>query len=382
MPVTSQLICSTLADLVSINSVNPAYEGGVSEAAVLRYLETFFGQLGVETWTQEVFPGRSNLIARLPGRNASRRVLLEAHMDTVSVTGMTIPPFEPRIDQGRLYGRGACDTKAGLAGMMHALAALKADGTTPPCDIWLAAVVDEEFSYRGVLKLCEGLTGHAAVVAEPTQLRLVVASKGVLRWRIRVHGRSAHSSKPHLGVNAITQMARLILALDDDRTRLSATNDPLLGPATLSVGVIQGGVQVNVVPDACVIEIDRRLLRGETVTEVLWHYQRLIDRLAASQPGFSASMDAPLLIDEALDTPVNLSAVQLAGELLRNLGLSGDPSGVPFGSDASKLSRHGVPSMVFGPGSIDQAHAADEYVDIQQVLVAYEFYRSFIQRFE
>lgn len=382
MRVTSQLIYSTLADLVSINSVNPAYDGGVSEAAVLHYLQNFFGQRGVETWTQEVFPGRSNLIARLPGRNPSRRVLLEAHMDTVSVKGMTIPPFEPRIEQGRLYGRGSCDTKAGLAGMMHALAALKADGTTPPCEIWLAAVVDEEFSYRGVVRLCEGLVGHAALVAEPTELRMVVASKGVLRWRIRVRGRSAHSSKPHLGVNAITQMARLVLALEDDQRRLSAAPHPLLGPATLSVGVIQGGVQVNMVPDACVIEIDRRLLPGETVTDVLSHSQRLIDRLAALNPGFNAFMEPPLLIDEALDTPANHGAVQLAGQVLRQLGLNGDPAGVPFGSDASKLSRQGVPSLLFGPGSIDQAHAADEYVEIEQVLVAHEFYRSFIQRFE
>src|SRR5258707_916378 len=123
-------ILQTLAGLVRINSINPAYEGGVSEAGVVAYVRDFFATRNIETWEQEVFPGRPNIIARLPGKT-SRRIILEAHTDTVSVKGMTIPPFEPTIANGRLYGRGSCDTKAGLAGMMHALAALKADGITP-----------------------------------------------------------------------------------------------------------------------------------------------------------------------------------------------------------------------------------------------------------
>lgn len=375
-------VIATLADLVRINSINPAYEGGVSEVAMVAYIQSFFQERGVETWTQDVFPSRPNLIARLPGRDPRRRIVYEAHTDTVSVNGMSIPPFDPVIAEGRLYGRGACDTKAGLAGMMHAVASLKAEGFTPPCEVWLAAAVDEEFSYRGVVKLCEGLTGHAAIVAEPTELRLVVASKGVLRWRIRGRGRAAHSSKPHLGVNAITHMARCVLALEEDHQRLAVRAHPLLGPATCNVGVIQGGVQVNFVPDACVIEIDRRLLPGEKVQAVLAHYQRLLEDLTARHPGFSAAMDVPMLTDEALDTPPDAPPARLAGELLRELGLNGEPCGVPFGSDASKLSRQGLPSLVFGPGSIDRAHAAVEYVEIDQVHLAYDFYRAFLRRFE
>ncbi|MBI1842177.1 MAG: M20 family metallopeptidase [Verrucomicrobia bacterium] len=375
-------VIQTLADLVRINSVNPAYEGGVSEAGMADYIRTFFQSRGLETFEQEVFPGRRNVIARLPGRDPARRVILEAHTDTVSVAGMRIPPFEPSISDGRLHGRGACDTKGGLAGMMHALASLKAEGFVPPCEAWLAAVVDEEHSYRGVVKLCDGLTAHAAIVAEPTELRLVAASKGVLRWRIHVHGRAAHSSKPQLGVNAIAHMARLVLALEDNHQQLATRPHPLLGPATCNVGVIRGGVQVNFVPDSCHIEIDRRLLPGEKVGDTLAGYQRLIHELAVRHVGFAATMESPMLVDEALDTPMDAPLVKAAGEILRDLGLDGTPRGVPFGSDASKLSRQGVPSLIFGPGSIDRAHAAEEFVEIDQVLRAFEFYRAFLRRFE
>lgn len=374
-------VLNTLGDLVRIKSVNPAYEGGVPEAAMADYIHRFFQARGIETWQQEVFPGRPNLIAKLPGRDTSRRIILEAHTDTVSVKGMTIPPFEPILADGRMYGRGACDTKAGLAAMMHAVASLKEHGQVPACDVWLAAVVDEEFSFRGVVKLCEGLEAAAAIVAEPTELRAVVASKGVLRWRIRTHGRSAHSSKPHLGVNAVTQMARLVLAMDRDNQQLAQTVHPLLGPATVNVGVIRGGVQVNFVPDDCVIEVDRRLLPGERVAGVLDHYAALLAELKSADPMFDAEMEPPMLVDEALETPVDASVVQRASQVLHALGRDPVPAGVPYGSDASKLSRQGVPAIIFGPGSIDRAHAAVEYVECDQVLLATEFYRQFLLRF-
>ena len=375
-------VIETLAELVRINSVNSSYEGGPGEREIARWVRRFFEQRGIEVWEQEVFSDRPNVIARLPGGDPSRRVILEAHTDTVSVQGMTIPPFEPRIVDGKMFGRGSCDTKAGLAGMMQAVASLHEEGIQPPCEVWLAAVVDEEFSYRGVVKLCEGLTGQAAIVAEPTGLRAVIASKGVLRWRIIVRGKAAHSSKPHLGVNAINHMARIVLALEEDHQRLAAREHPLLGPATCNVGVIRGGVQVNFVPDECAIEIDRRLLPGERAADVLAHHQGLLDALKAEHPTLDAFMeDPPLLTDEALETPADSDAARLASTLLNEMGLDGNLCGVPFGSDASKLSRQGIPSLVFGPGSIDQAHAAVEFVELEQVERAFDFYRNFILRF-
>ena len=371
-------VLQTLTDLVRINSVNPSYQGGPGEAAMAEYLMHFFGSHGVECWKQAVWPDRPNVLARLPGRDSSRRVVLEAHMDTVSIQGMTIAPFHPQVSGGRLYGRGACDTKGGLAGMMQALIALKQDGITPPCEVLLAATVDEEFSYRGVVKLCENLQAEAAIVAEPTELRLVVATKGVLRCRIQVKGRSAHSSKPHLGINAISHMARVIAAIEADDAELASRQHPLVGSGTCNIGVISGGVQVNFVPDLCTIEIDRRLLPGESAESAVAHYRALLGRL----DGIHAEIEEPLLlVDEALDTPLTSPVVKVASTVLSSLGLQADPVGVPFGCDASKLSRAGIPSIVFGPGSIDQAHTADESVELDQVEAAFEFYRHFLRSF-
>jgi acetylornithine deacetylase ArgE len=376
-------VLETLARLVAINSINPGYEGGTSEEEVAAFVERFFASVGVETFRQSVLPGRSNVIARLEGRNPQRRVVLEAHMDTVSVVGMEIPPFEPSISNGRLFGRGSCDTKASLAAMMHALAEIKQEGSIPPCEVWLAAVVDEEVNFRGVTTLCaSGLQANAAIVGEPTGLAPVIASKGVLRWKIRTQGKAAHSSKPHLGVSAIEHMVPILQALGAEHKRLQESVHPLLGPGTLNVGVIRGGTQVNFVPDKCEIEIDRRLLPGEDVESVLQQHARMLFELQEQYPGLIASMEPPELADAALETAPNEKVVTVAQDVLAALGLPSQAYGVPFGSDASKLSRHGVPSIIFGPGSIDQAHAAVEYVDCGQVITAASFFKNFLLQFE
>lgn len=370
-------VLRTLADLVALKSINPAYEGGLPEEDVARYVEQFFASRGIETFRQEVLPGRQNVIARLPGVDTKRRLILEAHMDTVSVNGMTIPPFTPEVREGRLYGRGSCDTKAGLATMMHALAHWKQEGRVPPCEVWLAAVVDEEAGFRGVVKLCEGLDAAGAIVAEPTEMRLVVAAKGVLRWKLRTLGVAAHSAKPHLGVSAIRHMTPVLQWLNDAADSLGAPVHPLLGPATLSVGMIHGGEQINFVPDRCEVAIDRRLLPGEDGRTVWTAYRDALVRI----PGIQAEMDEPMIADPAMETDVQAPVVTVAQSVLGEMGYDVTPCGVPFGSDASKFVQQGIPAIIFGPGSIDQAHAAVEYVPCDEVLAALAFHIEFIGRF-
>jgi acetylornithine deacetylase len=316
-------------------------------------------------------------------------------MDTVSVRGMAIQPWSPQIRDGRLYGRGACDTKGGLAAMMHALASLAEERVRTPCEIVFAATVDEEYSYRGVAALCRespfeplsgntesGLHADAAIVAEPTSLNMVTASKGLVRWKIETRGRAAHSAKPHLGVSAIEKMAKIITAMQSDTERLSLRQHPLLGPATCNIGRIRGGEQINFVPDRCEIEIDRRMLPGESVESVLQHSQALLDRLAAEDRDFDAQISPPMLTDVPLETDKNCQPVRTMASVLSELGLDATPIGVPFCSDASKFGAIGIPSMILGPGSIDQAHAAVEFVDCQQVIAAAEIYRRFMIEFD
>ncbi len=370
-------VINTLEDLIRINSVNPAYEQGQPEAAMASYVADFCRERNIETWKQEVFPERPNIIARIDGEQPGKRIIFEAHTDTVTAVDMETP-FEPVVRNGRLYGRGACDTKGGLAAMMHALAQVKASGHKPPGEIWLAATVDEEHSCGGIKALCETLETletDAAVVAEPTQLRATTACKGCLRWRIVVHGQEAHSAKPHLGSNAIVHMAEIIRAIDQDTQSLNSRSHPLLGSPTCNIGIIRGGTQVNVVPDHCRIEIDRRLLPGEEVGDVLTYYATLLDDLRSLIPTLDYTMEPPTVVAPPLETPASIPLVQRAAEILREMQLDSELLGVPFSCNASTLSQHGVPCIVFGPGSIDQAHTPEEYVECSQVERAVDFYQ-------
>lgn len=372
-----------LAGLVAIDSVNPAY-GGPGEAAIAAAIHSRLRAAGVATFIQPVTADRANVVGVLTGRDRTRRIVLEAHMDTVSVAGMTVPPFDPVVRDGRLFGRGACDVKGGLAAMLQAVLDVAEAGVQPPCDVWLAAVVDEEHAYTGVLALIDGLaaagSAEAAVVAEPTRLRIVTATKGVLRFRIRLQGKAAHSSQPWLGTSAVSAAARVVLALDTAHEALAAARaHPLLGQATGCVGLIAGGVQVNIVPETCEIAVDRRLLPGEDAAAVLDGYRRLVSDLLGDGPVRTAC--EPLLTDPPLETPSTTAVVRTAATAAAALGLDASPIGVPYGSDASKLSRDGIPAIVFGPGSIDDAHAADESVSLDAVATAAAFYREFLLRF-
>jgi acetylornithine deacetylase/succinyl-diaminopimelate desuccinylase family protein len=369
-------VLELLSNLIRINSVNPSYEGGVPEAAIVEYLQSYFERNSLETWQQEVFPGRPNLITRIPGRNPARKLVFEAHTDTVSIGGMTIPPFEPSISEGKMYGRGACDTKAGLAAMCFAAAALKQGNAVPPCDIWIVAAADEEFSFGGARRFLEGTEAAGAIIAEPTMMRIAIASKGVLRWRIHCRGKAAHSSKPHRGINAIEKMAHVIRLLEEENTKAQSISHPLLDASTLTVGVIQGGRQINMVPDLCTIEVDRRLLPGERISDVLARYRKILES------SLNVEFEAPMLEDEALETPADSAIVQCATAVAKEIGTDAAPIGVSFGSDASKFSRAGIPSIICGPGNIDLAHSAVEYIELEQVELAVEFYRRLMLIFD
>ncbi|MDG0814553.1 M20 family metallopeptidase [Cohnella rhizosphaerae] len=364
-----------LEQLIAIQSVNPHYgDGAAGEAEVARYIERLCERAGLSVMRQPVIEGRDNVIVRLNTPRPGPLLMLEAHMDTVSLGSMQTP-LVPVYRDGRLYGRGACDTKGSLAAMLAAMETFAREPEALGCDVALCATVDEEHAFRGPLKLLElGLPVAAAVVGEPTGLRIVAAHKGCARFAVHVRGKAAHSSVPHEGVNAIVRMAKVIGFLEDTiAPELASVRDELCGPATLSIGTIAGGKQINIVPERCTIEVDRRIVSGENPGEVLAALER---RLAAwgGEHGVKLEVE-PLLLDWALGTPQDDPIVRAASDTARRLALPADVCGETYGSNASKYQGiGGIPSIVYGPGSIAQAHSREEWVSVAEVEAAAAFY--------
>jgi acetylornithine deacetylase/succinyl-diaminopimelate desuccinylase family protein len=378
-----------LSDLVAIPSVNPMGRPlggpGVLEGGMSDYLEGWFRALGVRCERETIAPGRDNVLAWYDapgsgsGTGAGVTLLFDAHQDTVPADGMTIPPFEPRIEGGRLYGRGACDIKGGMAAMLVAFARLVRGRPEGSASVIMACTVDEEFTHIGSSRLAERPLGaDLAVVAEPTLLDIVHCHKGAVRWKVRARGVACHSSTPHLGANAIYRMAGVVAALAEHAAELSrAEPHPILGPPSLSVGRIEGGVSVNVVPDACEIEIDRRLIPGERPDAAMERaYRAVARRLGADGTGSFEFL--PPWVNMPSLSPESAAAgrwpERVAEALAPVLGRMPGVSGVPYGTDAGPLGAAGLPCLVFGPGDIAQAHTKDEWVDLDQVRTAVDAY--------
>jgi acetylornithine deacetylase/succinyl-diaminopimelate desuccinylase family protein len=376
LSIHAEELRKTLADLVSINSVNPRFADGPGEAEVADYIVRFFKHNGISCECQEVLPERMNVICRVEGKADKPALLLEAHMDTATDVGMSIPPFLPKIDGKRLYGRGSCDTKAGLAAMLHAMKAIAAADRPEGGAVLFLGSVDEEDLFRGINRSIETVPRiGGAIVAEPTDLQIVTMSKGVMRWRFRTLGKVAHSSKPHLGVNAITAMARVVLALDDHYSVAPPSRiHPLLGSPTLNVGVIQAGNQVNQVPETCTAEIDRRLVPGETADGVLREFAKIVEWSRKGHPEVEVELDDVYLQTDPLETSLESHIVRTLCRIQNQWNGRPVLNGVPYASDASALSQAGIPSVILGPGNIDQAHSDCEYVDLDQVTCAARMY--------
>lgn len=352
-----------LAELIALPSVNPTFvpagSPNTGEQKVAEFLAATAANAGLAVEFQEVFPGRSNLLARLESRGRTkRRIILGPHMDTVPASD---EQFKPVKKNGRIYGRGACDTKGSVAAMLTALSRVASTrGALNETEILFTAFVDEEDAQTGSRAFAKkGIKAGLAIIGEPTLNKVVTAHKGDLWLKIETHGKAAHGSKPHLGKNAVHAMCPIVDWLLADYTKqLAKRKHPLLGNPTVSVGAIRGGTQANVVPDRCEIIIDRRTLPGETQAGVERELNAFLKRIPGARLGnFKTNECWPMETNPAL--PLVKQFLDQAGQR--------KPLGVDFFCDAAILGAAGIPCVVFGPGDIAQAHTVDEWIDLKSL---------------
>jgi acetylornithine deacetylase len=367
-----------VADLVAIPSINPL-EGplteGRGEAQLAAFVHSYLQEAGIECELRDALPGRPNVVARLPGAS-EEAVWFDAHLDTVSAEGMQFEPFAARIEGDQLFGRGSADDKGSLAAMIAALLEVAASGTPPPATILLTATADEEHQMTGLRTLLDsGLQARAAIVGEPTGLEIITAHKGVCRFQITTRGKAVHSSRPEEGVNAIYRMASIVQALEAyAKGGVGSGAHPLLGRATLSVGVIRGGEYVNVVPDSCLIDVDRRLLPGEEGRPAVIDVRTYLTNVA--DEGLDFEVSDPLLLVPGLDIRGDDPLVQAAAAAIKQVTGKAHLNGMTGTTHAGPLTEAGIPSLVVGPGAMGQAHTATEQLDLTQVEQAAAIYQA------
>ena len=370
-------VTQLLSDLVSIPSINPSlftdHTSLTGEEEVAEYLAAYTHGLGVSIQRQAVLPNRRNILFRLkPKGRIKHRVMLTPHMDVVPAEEKS---FKPKIKNGRLYGRGACDTKGSMAAFFQAFCDLAKNGPLPQKpEILFVGLVDEEFGQAGSRKLAKvGPKADLAIAGEPTGLKLITAHKGSLWLQLKTEGVAAHGATPMNGKNAIESMSPILQTLFQDYPRLlNERTHPLLGSPTLNIGRILGGTQPNIVADHCTIDLDRRTIPGEDEESVKHELKNLFKQQKLPIPEFVLSRSVPC---PPLDTNPNLPFIQ---SLLRATKKR-KTYGVSYFTDASPIAMGGTPAVVFGPGNIAQAHAKNEWIQLEELDSAKAIILNFLQ---
>ena len=352
--------------LVAIDSRNPSLVfDGPGEGACAEFLAHVLAEWGFDVALQDSGAGRPNVIARI-GSGAGRSIMLNGHLDTVGVEGMTHAPFEPAVRDGRLYGRGATDMKGGVASMCAAAARAARAGLAG--SVLVTAVTDEEYRSQGTAAvIAAGLRADAAIVTEPTRLAICPAHRGFAWLELVVRGRAAHGSRYDIGVDAIT-LASLVVAEVDayQREVLAARAHPLLGRPSLHAALVDGGIGLSTYPDRCAVQFERRTIPGERPEDFAAEVQGAVDRVRARRP----ELDAEVTLGFAQgpnDVDVAHPIVRALGDALGAQSLPAPIEGLSCWTDAALLSEAGIPAICFGPGDIGLAHAAEEYVTLQDI---------------
>lgn len=383
MSVSKHLsVVELLTRMVQIDSVNANVSGNPdAEVEIALFLEQQLIERGLKVRRMKT-PGCDNLIATLEVKADLPWLMFESHMDTVSIAGMTIDPLAAEIRDGKMWGRGTCDTKGTGASMIEAITRYAA-GSHKPYNIAMVCTVGEEFGMTGVRAMVNGwdtlgFDPVGVIVGEPTNLQPIVAHNGAVRWNIHTHGVAAHSSTPHLGRSAISDMLRVVDCLESKYIpSLNATNE-LTGKAQCSVNMIQGGVQYNIIPDHCEIRIDRRLVPGEDKSLVLPAVERVLAELTQTHPGLKFTQELNFGCPP-LTRSHNQKIIEHVQRVLQGMCLPTQGLGAPFCTDAGDLDEAGIPCVVLGPGDIAKAHTKDEYLALDQLEKGVDVYLAMTQ---
>jgi acetylornithine deacetylase len=367
IPIDPQFITDTAVRLVQIDSINPFLSPeGAGEAEAARFTAETLARLGLVVESYEMAPGRWNVIGRLPGKGHGRSLLLNAHLDTVGVAGMA-EPFSGTVVNGRLYGRGSLDMKGSLAAMLGVAKAIVDSGETLGGDLLVTAVADEEYSSIGTEHLVQTVTADAAIVTEPTDLKLCRAHRGYIWFDVETFGRAAHGSRFQEGIDANMRMGRFLAELDKlEQALRGRPPHPLAGPPSLHAARLHGGSEISIYAAHCRLQVERRTIPGESVEQATAELQAIIDRLAAADPAFQATVNAtfaryPLAV--SAEAPI-VQAVAQAGA-----GVVGQPLdhiGQTFWTDAALLADAGIETVILGPTG-QGLHSAEEWVEVQSL---------------
>jgi acetylornithine deacetylase len=365
-------VAELAAQLVAIESINPDLgTGGSGELELARFVAGWCERTGLETKLTELVPGRANVVAVARGSGGGRSLLLNAHLDTVGVAGMS-DPFVPRLEGGRLYGRGAQDMKGSLAASMLAAAEALRRGLRG--DVIVTAVADEEFASIGTEAVAESVSADAAIVTEPTELRVAVAHRGFVHLEVEVEGRAAHGSRADLGIDAIAKMGRVLVGIEElDRTLRASPTHPHVGTGSVHASLIEGGQEFSSYPARCLLQAERRTIPGETAALAEQELSEIVARAGEGDPEFSAEVRASIS-REPFEVAEDAEIVRLVRRHATSvLGAEPETVGVPFWADSALLAAAGIPTVVFGPIG-EGLHSEVEWVEIASLERCVEIY--------
>ena len=365
-------VTELLQALVRIPSVNPDGNPGLDttgEADCAQYVAAFLREAGARVEIEEALPGRPNVVGVFPSNTTGKkRVVFAPHLDTVSIVGMTIDPFSGEERDGRIWGRGASDTKGPMAAMLWALWEMREQLPALGFEICFAGLMGEEAGQHGAKAFVASHQADFAVIGEPTELGIVHTHKGSTWLHLATRGRAVHASTPDRGANAIYKMMDVLGVLREKVIPgLASLSHPILGAPTASVGTIRGGSKINIVPDLCEVSVDFRTIPEQDRPGFI---EGIVEELRKTCPDLEASwhQSRPLWTDPA--HPL-VAALERAG---------GKPCGAPWFCDAAVFAAAGIPAVAAGPGSIAQAHTNDEWMSIEELNRGVGFYKGFLEQ--